>query len=162
MKHMYQAFFGALLVFVLATPVTAGSRYDASCNCYRPDSWFQSKRVVHDSPRVVPGSRRVIEVNRVVPRTNVIDRNNLIVHVRPVIHKDVVVRRENVIYRNITVYRENNTHRVREQHRNVTDVQTVRGSVRTVNEVRHVKGRDCNCGGTTREYSGERLVSSRY
>lgn len=164
MKHMYQAFFGALFVFLLAAPASAA--WDASCNCNRAN--FDSKRVVHEGPRVVPGQRRVIETERVVPRTNTVDRHNLIVHVRPVIHKDVIVRRENIVYKNITVIRTNNTHRIAEQHRNVTDHQTVRGSVRTINEVRHVRGRDCDCGGVTREYAGGggggggRYVSSRY
>jgi hypothetical protein len=160
MKHMYQAFFGAVIACLLAVPASAG--WDASCNCNRTD--FHSKRTVNEGPRVVPGSRRVVNTERVIPRTKTVERNNLVVHVRPVIHKNIVVRRENIVYKNITVVRTNNIHRVAEQHRTVTENQTVPGSTRTINEVRHVRGRDCDCGGVTREYAGGggQYVSSRY
>lgn len=164
--HMFNLRACALALLALGSVAaftsSADARWDASCNCNRPDSDYQSKRVVHEGERVVPGSRREVESTRVVPRTNIVDHNNLIVHVRPIVRRDVIVKRENVIYKNITIHRQNNTHRVEEKHRNVVAYETAQGSVRTVNEVRHVQGKDCYCGGTGRTYEGAQYVSSRY
>ena len=52
MKHMYKAFYGALLVLGLAgvTPIPAlanrGYHWDAACNCRRPNAEYTTRRYV--------------------------------------------------------------------------------------------------------------------
>jgi hypothetical protein len=156
MKHVYKAFYGALLVLGLAgispEPALAegGTHWDSVCNCRRPDSQYNTKRVVREAPRVRTHERIVNHTN-VVKRTKLIQENRLIVHVRPVINREVIVHRQNTVVRNITLHKVNTTNKLREESRHETVNRYVRGSVRVVNENRNVRGVNCNCG-----YEGRR------
>jgi len=172
MRHMYKAFCGALLVIGLAnivpTPASAGTYYDSVCNCRRPDSEYNTRRVVRGAP-VVNTRTRYVDHTREVKKTNLVQENRLIVHVRPVINREIVVHRQNTVVRNITLHKVNTTNRTEVEHRNETVNQYAQGSVRYVNERREVRGTNCNCGpggsrGDYRESSnhdGQR-VSYRY
>jgi hypothetical protein len=170
MKHVYKAFCGALLVLGLAGttpgPAQAGQRYDAACNCMRPDSSYNTKRVVRGAP-IVRTHRRIVNHTRVVRgNTKLIQENRLVVHVRPVINREVVVHRTNTVVRNVVLHRTNTTNKYRtEHHRQVVNVREG-GNVRHVTVHRRVRGVDCNCdydrgsrysGG----YGGGRVVSYR-
>jgi hypothetical protein len=163
MKHLYKAFSGALLVIGLAgivpTPALAGSHWDTVCNCMRPDSEYNTKRVER-GPTQVNTHTRYVDHTNVVKNTKLIQENRLIVHVRPVINREIVVHRQNTIVRNITLHRVNTTNRVEVENRHETINQYAQGSVRHVNEYHEVRGVNCNCEGGSR-YSGER-VSYRY
>jgi hypothetical protein len=141
------------LAGVISTPSQA--RYDAGCNCNLPDGAFKDRRTVQEGPRYVPGNTRVISGTKVVPRERVVDENTLVVHVRPVIRKDIVINRQNIVYKDIIIHRQNTIHRTAERYSNVVENRTEQGSVSNGGvEHRYIRGRDCNCGGTTREYSG--------
>ncbi len=166
MKHVYKAFYGALLVLGLAgiTPVPAlagGDHWDSVCNCRRPDSEYNTRRVER-APARVQTHERVVNHTRVVRgNTRLIQENRLIVHVRPVINREVVVHRTNTIVRDVELHRVNTTNKFREEH--VTQVvnRTAPGSVRHVLERREVRGVNCNCGPEGgRRYGGE-VVSYR-
>jgi hypothetical protein len=136
-------------------PTASYARWDSSCNCNLPDSAFKDRRTVQEGPRYVPGNTRVIQSTKVVPRERVVDENTLVVHVRPVIRKDVVINRQNIVYKDIVIHRQNTIHRNAERFSNVTENRTEQGSVSNAGvEHRYIRGRDCNCGGTTREYVG--------
>jgi hypothetical protein len=172
MKHVYKAFCGALLVLGLAGvtpgPAQAGQRYDSACNCMRPDSSYNTRRVVRGAP-IVRTHRRVVNHTRVVRgQTKLIQENRLVVHVRPVINREVVVHRTNTVVRNVVLHRTNTTNKYRTVSggRQVVHVREGGGSVRHVTEHRRVRGINCNCdyaGG--RSYSGGtyggRVVSYR-
>ena len=161
MKHVYKAFYGALLVLGLAgvLPQAAlaadGTHWDTVCNCMRPDSQYHTRRYVREAPRVVT-HQRVVNRTNVVKRTKLIQENRLIVHVRPVIHRTVVVHRQNTVVRNITLHRVNTTNKLRVENRNETVNRYQRGSTRVVNEYHNVRGVNCNCG-----YEGGEQVSYR-
>jgi len=158
MKHMYTAFFGALLVLGLAgvqsTPAYAGGyRYDPACNCNRPESEYASRRVVRGAPRVVT-RQRVIDHTRVVPgQRRVINENHLVIHERPVINRTVVVHRQNTVVKDIVVRRRNITRKSREvPGGNQVVHRYVQGETRRVTEHVNVRGRDCDCEGTGGAY----------
>jgi len=164
MKHLYKAFYGALLVLGLASvapePVFAGGyHWDSVCNCRRPDSEYSTRRYVREAPRVVT-RHRVVDHTRVVRNTRLIQENRLIVHVQPVINREVVVHRQNTVVRNITLHKVNTTTRWQPEVRNEVVNRYVGGSVRYVNEYRNVRGVNCNCSGGYR-YSGGEEVSYR-
>jgi hypothetical protein len=151
MKHLYKAFYAALLVLGLAgvTPEPAaanGSHWDSACNCRRPDSEFTTRRYVREAPRIVT-RHRVVNHTKVVERTRLIQENRLIVHVRPVIHREVIVHRQNTLVRNITLHKVNPIYKLHKEYRRETVHRYVRGWVRVVNEHRNVRGVNCNCGG---------------
>ena len=162
MKHVYKAFYGALLVLGLAgvspEPALAngGSHWDTVCNCRRPDSEYATRRYVREAPRVHT-HERVVNHTNVVKRTKLIQENRLIVHVRPVINREVVVHRQNTVVRNITLHKVNTTNKLREELRHETVNRYVQGSTRVVNEYRNVRGVNCNCGYDGRGGGGEQV-----
>lgn len=170
MKHLTSLIGGALLVFGLAiiapAPASAGTYYDPVCNCRKPDSEYNTKRVVRGAPRV--NTRvRYVDHTREVKRTHLRQENRLVVHVQPVINREVVVHRQNTVVRNITLHKVNTTNKTRVEHRNEVVNRYVQGGVRVINETRQVRGVDCNCvddrgsrysGGG---YTGSRQVSYR-
>lgn len=149
---------GLGLAGLLPTPASAGSYYDTVCNCRRPDHEYNSRRVVHEAPRVIYNTR-VVNTQRVVPRERLIQENRLVVHVRPVIHKEVVVHRENVLVKNIVLHKVNTTNKLVEVPRTVVEHRRVQGSVAQVTEHRQVRGVNCNCGPGS---SGYRQASYRF
>lgn len=161
MKHVYKAFYGALLVLGLAgvipEPANAGTYYDAVCNCRRPDSEYNTRRYVR-APARVNTNVRYVDHTREVKRTKLIQENRLVVHVRPVINREVVVHRQNTVVRNITLHKVNTTNKVREEHRREVVNRYAQGTTRVVNERREVRGVNCNCGPEGR---GD-VVSYRY
>lgn len=165
MRQISKAFYGALfaigLGMFLPDVAAAGGGYhwDAVCNCRRPDSQYSTRHVVRAAPRVNTRVRYIDHTN-VVKRTRLIQENRLVVHVRPVINREVVVHRQNTVVRNITLRKVNTTNKVREVYRNETVNRYVRGSTRVVNEVRNVRGVNCNCGPSG--YRGGTVVSYRY
>ena len=168
MKHVYKAFYGALLVFGLAGVVpepaiaAGGTHWDSVCNCRRPDSEYNTRRYVRAPARVVTRERVVNRTRVVRGSTKLIQENRLVVHVRPVINREVVVHRTNTIVKDLLLHKVNTTNKVREEHRREVVNRYAQGSVRHVLERREVRGVDCNCGPDGgRGYSGER-VSYRY
>lgn len=168
MKHLYKAFYGALLVLGLAgvipEPATAGTYYDSVCNCRRPDSEYNSRRVVRAPARVVNRTRYVDHTRVVRGNTKLIQENRLVVHVRPVINREVVVHRTNTIVKDVVLHKVNTTNKVREEFRHEVVNRYAQGSTRHVTERREVRGVNCNCGpgsGGGSRYDGER-VSYRY
>jgi hypothetical protein len=167
MKNVFKALYGALLVIgltgVLPDVAAAqdGTRWDAVCNCRRPDSEFNTRRMVRTAPRVVV-RERVVDHTRVVRgNTRLIQENRLVVHVRPVINREVVVHRTNTIVKDVVLHKVNTINRVEEVQRRELVSRAVEGSVRHVVERREVRGVNCNCGpGGTR--SGGDVVSYRY
>lgn len=159
MKHLFKAFYGALLVFGLAgvipEPAQAqgGTHWDTVCNCRRPDSEYNTRRVVRDStPRVVT-RERVVDHTRVVRgNTRLIQENRLVVHVRPVINREVVVHRTNTVVKDVVLHKVNTTNKVREEFRREVVNRTAPGSVRHIVERREVRGVNCNCGPEGRSY----------
>jgi hypothetical protein len=150
MKHITTAFYGALVLLGLAGIVpqpahAGGMRFDSVCNCMRPESEYNTRRVVR-GPAEVRTRERVVNHTRVVNRTRLIQENRLIVHVRPIINREVVVHRQNTLVRNITLHKVNTTNKTAvEVHHEVVN-RTAPGAVRVVNEVREVRGVNCNCG----------------
>ena len=160
-----QTICGALLLIGLAgivpTPASAGTYYDAVCNCRRPDSEYNTRRYERAAPRVVT-RERVVDHTRVVRgNTRLIQENRLIVHVRPVINREVVVHRTNTIVKDIVLHKVNTTNKVREEFRHEVVNRYAGGSVRHVTERREVEGVNCNCGPGGSRYDGER-ISCRY
>ncbi len=160
MRHVYKAFYGALLVLGLAGvtlpgPALAdGYRWDTACNCMRPDSEYQSRRVERAPTRVVT-HRQVVNRTRVVRgNTRLIQENRLVVHVRPVINRNVVVHRTNTVVRDVILHRVNTTNKWRNEYHSQTVNRYVPGSVRHVVERREVRGVNCNCGPEGQRYSG--------
>jgi hypothetical protein len=171
MRHVYQAFCGALLLIgvagILPEPASAGTYYDSVCNCRRPDSEYNTRRVER-GPAQVRTRTRYVDHTKEVKKTNLVQENRLIVHIRPIINREIVVHRTNTVVRNITLHKVNTTNRTEVENRNETINRYAQGSVRYVNERREVQGTNCNCGyngrgGESRESSddGER-VSYRY
>jgi hypothetical protein len=160
MKHI-STVFGALFLFglggLLPQPAQAGQRWDSVCNCMRPDHQYNTKHVVRGAP-VIRTRERVVDHVNVVKRTRLIQENRLVVHVRPVINRDVIVHRQNTVIRNITLHKVNTNHKTAVEYRNEVVNRTVPGSVRVVNELRHVRGVDCNCGPA---YGGYRAAGFR-
>jgi hypothetical protein len=160
MKHLYKTICGALLVIGLAnivpTPASAGTYYDSVCNCRRPDSEYNTKRVERGPARVNTRTRYV-DHTKEVKKTNLVQENRLVIHVRPVINREIVVHRTNTVVRNITLHKVNTTNKVREEVRNETVNRYAQGSVRYVNERREVRGVNCNCGYDGRGSGGERV-----
>lgn len=169
MKYLYKAFFGALLVLGLAGinpgPASAGGgyRWDSVCNCRRPDSSYNTRRVVRGAP-IVRTYRRVVNRTRVVRgKTKLIQENRLIVHVRPIINREVVVHRTNTVIRDVVLRRTNTTRKYRNEYRRQVVNVRAPGTVRRVTVYRRVRGVDCNCDGrgySGRSYGGE-VVSYR-
>jgi hypothetical protein len=152
MKHVYKAFCGALLVLGLeginAGPVLArgGYHWDSVCNCRRPDSEYTTRHYVRAPTRVVTHHRVVNRTRVVRGSTRLIQENRLIVHVRPVINREVIVHRTNTVVRDLILHRVNTTNKyVNEFHTQVVN-RYVPGEVRHVVEVREVRGTNCNCG----------------
>jgi hypothetical protein len=166
MTHLYKAFCGALLVLGLAgvnpTPAQAGQVWDSVCNCMRPDSQYNTRRMVRAAPRVVTRERVVNHTRVVRGKTRLIQENRLVVHVRPVINREVVVHRTNTIVKDVVLRKVNTTNKVREVHRREVINRYAPGTVRHVTEVRQVRGVDCNCGPDGRRYGGREVVSYRY
>ena len=171
MKTIYQALCGALLLIgvanIVPTPASAGTYYDSVCNCRRPDSEYNTRRVVRGQTQVNTRTRYV-DHTREVKKTNLVQENRLIVNIKPVVNREIVVHRQNTVVRNITLHKVNTTNRTEVENRNETINRYAQGSVRYVNERREVRGTNCNCGydgrgGESRESSddGER-VSYRY
>jgi hypothetical protein len=166
MKHVCKAFYGALFVLGLAgvvpEPALAGGyHWDTVCDCWRPNSEYNTRRYVREPLQVVT-HQRVVDHTRVVRGdTKLIQENRLIVHVRPVINREVVVHRTHTIVKDVLLYRVNTTNMVREEYRHEVVNRYVEGSVRHVLERREVRGVNCNCGpGESRERGEE--VSYRY
>ena len=161
MKHVYKVLCGALLVIgvtnIIPTPASAGKYYDSVCNCYRPDSQYNTRRVVR-APARVNTRTRYVDHTREVKRTRLIQENRLVVHVQPVINREVVVHRQNTVVRNITLHKVNTTNKVRRVQRHETVNRYVQGRTRVINERREVRGVNCNCGYDGR---GERYSDSR-
>ena len=159
MKHITKMVCGALLVIgvanIVPTPAAAGTYYDKVCNCRRPDSEYNTKRVVRRAPRVRTRTRYV-DHTKVVKRTRLRQENRLVVHVQPVIDREIVVHRQNTVIRNITLHKVNTTNKTRRVHRNERVNRYVQGSTRVVNETRNVRGINCNCDDDGRggSYSG--------
>jgi hypothetical protein len=156
MKHLSKAFYGALLVLGLAgmipEPAHAGNYYDTVCNCMRPESEYNTRRVERAPARVVTHERVVNHTRVVRGNTRLIQENRLIVHVRPVINREVVVHRTNTIVRDVLLHRVNTTNKVREEfHREVVNREAP-GSVQHVLERREVRGVNCNCGPDRHNY----------
>ena len=156
MSKLYKAFCGALLLIgvanIVPTPASAGTYYDSVCNCRRPDSEYNTRRVER-SPTRVHTHTRYVDQTRVVKKTKLIQENRLIVHVRPVINREIVVHRQNTVVRNITLHKVNTTNRVQVENRHETVNRYAQGFVRYVNERREVRGVNCNCG--ARETTGD-------
>jgi hypothetical protein len=169
MKHAYKAFYGALLVLGLAGVVPepamaggGGTHWDPVCNCRRPDSEYNTKRVVREAPSVRT-HERVVDHTRVVRGdTKLIQENRLIVHVKPVINREVVVHRQHTIVKDLVLHRTNTTNRTEVVNRHEVVNRQIEGSVRHIVEHRNVRGVNCNCGngggyeGGSR-YEGERV-----
>ncbi|HEX3711016.1 MAG TPA: hypothetical protein VHV56_14155 [Pseudolabrys sp.] len=166
MKHLYKAFYGALLVLGLAgiTPGPAlaqgGYHWDTVCNCRRPDSEYNTRRYIRESPRVVNHERVVNQTRVVRGNTRLIQENRLVVHVRPVINREVVVHRTNTIVKDVELHRVNTTNKFREEQRSEVVNRYAQGSVQHVLEHREVRGVNCNCGYDRRGFSGD-VVSYR-
>lgn len=169
MNILYKALGGALLaiglVNIVPTPASAGSHYDSVCDCRRPDSEYNTRRVER-APAQVLTHTRYVDHTREVKKTNLVQENRLIIHVRPVINREIVVHRQNTIVRNIILHKVNTTNKLQVENRNETINRYAQGSVRYVNERREVRGVNCNCGygGRSRESSGDddNQVSYRY
>ncbi len=167
MRQYVKAFYGALLavgvasVFLpdMAAAQDDGTHYDSVCNCRRPDSQYNTRRVERAAP-VVNTHTRYVDHTNVVRRTRLIQENRLVVHVRPVINRTVVVHRQNTVVRNITLHKVNTTNRVEAVYRSETVNRYVQGGTRVVNERREVRGVNCNCGPSS--YRGGEVVSYRY
>ena len=167
MTYTVKAFYGALIAIALGAmflpdlaAAQGGYVYDSVCNCRRPDSQYNTKRVVRGAP-IVNTRTRYVDHTREVKRTRLIQENRLVVHVRPIVNREVVVHRQNTVVRNITLHKVNTTNRVETVHRNETVNRYVQGGTRVVNEVRQVRGVNCNCG-PTNNYRGGEVVSYRY
>jgi hypothetical protein len=165
MKNMVKAFYGALLVMGLTgflpdvAAAQEGTHWDSVCNCRRPDSEYNTRRIVRAAPRVVV-REHVVDHTRVVRgNTRLIQENRLVVHVRPVINRDVVVHRTNTIVKDVVLHKVNTTNKVEEVQRREVVNRQVEGTVRRVVERREVRGVNCNCGPAGR--SGD-VVSYRY
>jgi hypothetical protein len=162
MSYISKAICAALALvgfaLIIPTPAAAGTYWDSVCNCRRPDSEYNTRRVVR-APAAVNTRVRYVDHTREVKKTRLIQENRLVVHVKPVINREVVVHRQNTVVRNITLRKVNTTNRVQVENRNETVNRYVQGSTRYVNEVRNVRGVNCNCGDTGR-YGGE-VVSYR-
>ena len=167
MKLLSKALCGALLAVGLAniapTPASAGTYYDSVCNCRRPDSEYNTRRVER-APAQVNTRTRYVDHTREVKRTNLVQENRLVVHVKPVINREIVVHRQNTVIRNITLHKVNTTNRLEVERRNETVNQYAQGSTRVVNERREVRGVNCNCGygGNGSRERGDEQVSYRY
>jgi hypothetical protein len=159
MKHLYKAFYGALLVLGLAgiTPVPAfagGYHWDSVCNCRRPDYEYNSRRVERGPARVQTHERVVNHTRVVRGNTRLIQENRLVVHVRPVINREVVVHRTNTVVRDVILHRVNTTNKFRNEYHTQVVNRYAPGSVRHVVERREVRGVNCNCGYDGQRYSG--------
>ncbi len=158
MKHLYKLFCGALLVIGLAnivpTQASAGTYYDSVCNCRRPDSEYNTRRVERAPARVVTRERVVNHTRVVRGDTKLIQENRLIVHVRPVINREILVHRTNTIVKDVILHKVNTTNKVREEFRREVVNRTAPGTVRHVTERREVRGVNCNCGYGGDRYSG--------
>ena len=161
MKHLYKAFYGALLVLGLAgvtpVPAVAGGHWDAACNCMRPDHEYDTRHVERAAPRVVTHEHVVNQTRVVRGNTHLIQENRLIVHVRPVINREVVVHRVNTIVRDVELHRVNTTNKFREEFHHEVVNRVIPGEVRHVLEHREVRGVNCNCG-----YEGGRYSDNGY
>lgn len=168
MTHLSKAFYGALLILGLAgvvpQPAHAGSYYDTVCNCMRPESEYNTRRVIR-APAQVRTHERVVNHTRVVKRTRLIQENRLVVHVRPVINREIVVHRQNTLIRNITLHKVNTTNKLENVYRHEVLNRSAPGSVRVVNEYHEVRGVNCNCYGNggyrVGRYGGGDVVSYR-
>ena len=154
MRPITKAICGALLLTGLAgiipSPASAGTHYDSVCNCRRPDSEYNTRRVERAAPQVRTHTRYV-DHTREVKRTKLIQENRLVVHVQPVINREIVVHRQNTVVRNITLHKVNTTNRTEVENRSEVVNRYAQGTTRYVNERREVQGVNCNCGS---RYSG--------
>jgi hypothetical protein len=161
MKHVYRAFYFALLVLGLASmvpvPALAGSHWDTVCNCRRPDVAYTTRHYQRMAPRVVTYHRVVSRTQVVRGRTKLIQENRLIVHVRPVIHREVVIHRTNTIVRDVVLHKVNTTNKIRDVYRHEVVNRYAGGWVHHVTEYHNVRGVNCNCG----YRHAERVVSAR-
>ena len=150
MKHLYKIFYGVLLVAGLAgvapVPAVAGGHWDSVCNCMRPESEYDTRRIER-APATVINHERVVNQTRVVRgNTHLIQENRLVVHVKPVVHRDVIVHRVNTIVRDVELHRVNTTNKTKVVYAHVVVNREVAGEVRHVLEHREVRGVNCNCG----------------
>jgi hypothetical protein len=149
MKTIYQVFGGALLLIgltnIVPTPASAGTYYDSVCNCRKPDSEYNTRRVER-APAQVHTHTHYVDQTREVKRTHLVQENRLVVHVRPVINREIVVHRQHTVIRNITLHKVNTTNKLREEYRHEVVNRYVQGGTRVVNEQREVRGVNCNCG----------------
>jgi len=163
MTHLLKAIGAAFLMLglyaVTPTPAVAGTYYDPVCNCRKPDHQFNTRKVVR-GPAQVNTRTRYVDHTKVVKRTKLVQENRLVVHVKPIVNREIVVHRQNTVVRNITLRKVNTTNRTRVEHRNETVNRYAQGSVRYVNEVRNVRGVDCNCGPEGGQYRRD-VVSYR-
>lgn len=161
MRLITKAICGALLLTGLAgiipSPASAGTYYDSVCNCRRPDSEYNTRRVERGAPQVRTHTRYV-DHTREVQRTRLIQENRLVVHVQPIINREIVVHRQNTVVRNITLHKVNTTNRTEVENRNEVVNRYAQGTTRYVNENREVRGVNCNCGS---RYSGGYSGGSR-
>jgi hypothetical protein len=147
------AFYAALLLLIglaglVPQPALAqdGTHYDTVCNCRRPDSQYNTRRYERLPPRVVT-YQRVIDRTRVVRgSTRLIQENRLIVHVRPVIHREIVVHRTNTVVKDLILHRVRTTNALHEVYRHEVINRYAEGTVRHVVERREVRGVNCHCG----------------
>jgi hypothetical protein len=163
MRHLYKAFYGALLVLGLAgvTPIPAlagGHHWDAACHCRRPDSQYTTRHYVRAPARVIT-HRRVVTRHRVVRRTRLVQENRVIVHVRPVINRWVVVHRSHIIVRHVVLHRVNVINRYRNVYYN--QVVNVDGGA-TVQHVTEYRNVNCYRDYARGIFRGGRVVSYRY
>lgn len=149
MKPISTLLYGALVLLGLAgiapQPAHAGGHWDSVCNCMRPESEYNTRRVVRGET-VVRTHERVVNHTNVVRRTRLIQENRLVVHVRPVINREIVVHRQNTVVRNITLHKVNQTNKSRTEYHTQVVNRYAPGSTRVVNEYREVRGVNCNCG----------------
>ncbi|HZP79599.1 MAG TPA: hypothetical protein VFB45_25930 [Pseudolabrys sp.] len=98
------ALIAAALAIFTPTLASAGWHYDKVCNCRKPDSEYNTRRIVREKPRVITDTR-VVNENKVIRRVRVVQENRLVTHVRPVIRRHIIVHRQNLLYRNIVLHK---------------------------------------------------------
>jgi hypothetical protein len=128
---------GGLLTMALATIMPpsafAGTFYDAACNCEKPITEYNTRKVVR-APLKVRTHTRYVDHTREVKRTKMIQENRTVVHIQPVINREVVIHRENTVIRNITLHRLHTTNKVQRVYRDETVHRYVQGTTRVINE----------------------------
>jgi hypothetical protein len=127
----------------LAPAIAGGNHYDASCGCMRPDREYTTTKYVREAPRLVTHERIINHTRVVRGSAKLIQENRVTVHVRPVIDREVIVHRTNTIVEDELLHRVNPITLVRNEYHRETVVRYVEGSVRHVLERREVP--ICGC-----------------